>query len=221
MIAFIIPTYDNLEGLKTLVGQVLKLTDNVSVYVVEDGLKIETRKWLTSFNHDHMQGRLYWALHPENMGVAKSWNDGIAMAMHDGCTHFVLSNDDIELCDSWWNPFREAFEDGAHLVSLDQPCPVPIVTGWFFALDRKTIETVGLFDEQFTKFTSEDQDYAIRFKRSGLAYAKVWAPIVHHGSVTMKKVRKENPEFYKDVWNENWRKLRAKYPDLRMPDQSL
>ncbi len=212
MIAFIIPTYDNEEGLWTLIGQVREYTKDYRLYVVYDN---------PAKSFEPEGENVTSIIHKENKGVAASWNDGIQAALDDGCTHFVLSNDDIELCEGWWNPFREAFEDGAHLVSLDQPCPVPIVTGWFFALDRKTLETVGLFDEQFEKFTSEDQDYAIRYKKSGLPYAKVKVPIIHHGSVTMNKIKKVDPQYYKDTWNANWNKLRAKYPDVRMPDQTI
>lgn len=45
-LAILIPTYDNLEGLKTLVEQIYKYTQDFKLYVIEDGQKEETINWM-------------------------------------------------------------------------------------------------------------------------------------------------------------------------------
>jgi hypothetical protein len=146
--------------------------------------------------------------------IAKAWNDGIKAGLAIGCTHFAIFNDDIELCKGWWEACQAEFNKGAHMVCLDQPCPIEL-TGWFFVLNKECVERVGLFDEQFT-LTSEDTDYLFRFKDAGLKLAKVDLPVVHVGSTTVKKLDREK---FKEIRLENWEKLRKKYPNRRMPSQ--
>lgn len=201
--------------LKKLVGQIYKYTDDFKLYIVEDGQKRRTINWLfKKFNEEDKNFNVIQ--HGENKGVAKSWNDGLVEAYNDGCTHFAVINDDVELCENWAKEIKDKLKD-TNLVFLNQPSPIDF-TGWFFSFDRKTLETVGYFDEQFEKFTSEDYDWWIRFLNSGLKYSKINLPIIHHGSTTLNKL---DTDLFREVWNENWLKLRKKYPHRRFHEQLI
>lgn len=214
-LGIIIPTYDSLDTLKILVKQIYKYTKgDFKVYIVEDGQNKKTIKWLWSEAKKHEN--LEVILHPVNRGVGPSWNSGLDKALDDYCTHFAILNDDIELCKDWWETCLKEFKDNVHMVCLDQPCPIPM-TGWFFILDRHCIEEIGIFDEQFAPFTSEDADYWYRFQASGMKMVKVNLPVFHHGSHTINKIDRLK---FKEIWNDNWNKLRRKYPHISMQDES-
>lgn len=209
-LAIIIPTYDNLPMLKTLVKQIYKYTKKFNLYIIEDGQKKETIKYLSKFNKT--------IFHKKNEGVAKSWNEGLKAALKDKCTHFAIMNDDIELPPKWWEICQKEFPN-AHLVTLrSRRFPMAIMlAGWFFILDRTAIDKVGFFDEQFSPYFAEDTDYAIRYYESGLKYAVVDLKIIHHGGVTTYgKIKKNNSEKFRQIWNDNWMKLTKKYPRIRM-----
>lgn len=210
-LSVIIPTFNSLPTLKKLIASIYKHTKGqFQVYVIEDGQNDKTIKWLYG-----LKKPLSVHCHIQNKGIATSWNDGLQLAMDDYCTHFAILNDDVELCKDWWKDCQQVFKDNVHMVCLDQPSPIPL-TGWFFILDRECIENIGLFDEQFSPFCGEDHDYWLRFQQSGMKYAKVSLDIKHGGSTTVKKL---DSELYKQVRNDNWQRLRKKYPNMRFQAQ--
>src|SRR3972149_6563188 len=66
------------------------------------------------------------------------------------------------------------------------PGPTNTITGCNFSISRKTVETIGYFDERFRWVsTREDSDYGLRAHRTGLAIR--FAPdacLIHHRSVS-------------------------------------
>lgn len=222
MLGIIIPTYDNLEMLKTLVGQIYSLTDNFRLYIIEDGGKEDTISYLKSIKEDNFTP----IFHSKNEGVAKSWNDGLKSALNDGCDHLAVINDDIELCPGWWEECKKLFYSNVHLVCLpggENKSPfrqsVPL-TGWFFIIDRPAINRIGLFDENMAGFTSEDTDYAVRYALSGFRLAVADIPIKHYGSATINKIRKDNPTFYRETRQSNLYKLKEKHKNLKFYDHN-
>lgn len=216
-LAIIIPTYNSLETFKVLIEHVYRYTEgDFRVYVVEDAVDPKNVEYIKKLKHRNLEP----IFHEVNKGIAVSWNDGLKAALKDECTHFAVFNDDIELCEDWWESCQKEFEKGAHMVCLDQPCPFPL-TGWFFILDRYCLDEIGLFDEQFQGYTSEDADYFLRIQDRGLKYVRIPLKIFHHGSATLGKLKKESPEKFKEIWNDNWQRLRRKYPHKRMTDQSI
>lgn len=211
MIGIIIPTYDSLDTLKVLVDDVYKYTSGqFKVYIIEDGLRLDTTDYLCSLKNDNLKV----VLHKHNVGIAPSWNEGLVLAERDGCEHFAIFNDDIELCENWWERCKILFNNRTHLVGLSSPCPIPL-TGWFFILDRVCLYRVGYFDEQFLGYTAEDFDYYLRYKQAGFTLGKADIKIFHHGSKTMNKVKAVDPVAYKERLTENWWKLKNKHKNLR------
>lgn len=203
-LAVVIPTYDSLDTLKVLIKNIINYTDDYSFYVIEDGQKQETIDWLK-------REKINTIFHKENKGIAPSWNDGLRMAIKDNCTHFAILNDDIELPPNWWEECKKIFDLDAHCVSI-KPKSNCILVGWFFIIDKECIEKIGYFDEQFAPFCVEDDDYAYRIVNKRLKFGWVELNIFHHGSKTLKKIKKERPEFYEKVRQENNLKIAKKYP---------
>lgn len=138
--------------------------------------------------------------------VTEAWNYGLNKLKE--CDYFVISNDDIELCDGWWERFEEAFKTH-HFVSLETKHSF---SGWFFAMDKYCLDKVGYFDENMGIF-AQDDDYAIRLKLAGIKIIKIDVPIKHYGSVTINKLDSEK---IKEQRIEDWNKLRNKYPNMKM-----
>ena len=210
-IACIIPTFDLLDMLKVLVKNIFDYTSGgYQVYVVENGQKEVTIAWLKTQN-------VKTILNETNRGTSASWNAGIKEALKDGCTHFALLSDDTELPPHWWDKCRKEFENGSHLVSAESPSRHAhcIYSGWFYIIDKETLDKVGYMDEQFFPFYFEDLDYSQRFEQSGLKYSMADIEVIHHDSATIiGNFRKNNPDFYTKVYRRNKRKFRAKYPHL-------
>lgn len=197
-LAIIIPTYDNLEMLRPLIGQL----KGFNVYVVEDGQKQETIDWLKTQD-------VTCIFHEKNKGVSPSWNDGLKRAEKDGYSYFAIFNDDIVLPDNWFTECKTTFEsNNAHFVSLYP------MSGWFFILDKVCLEKIGYFDEQFAPFCVEDDDYFERIRLHNINHAYVNINVIHHGSATINKIDKK---FVQDTKASNWHKFRKKYPKKVMP----
>ena len=204
MIACIIPTYDSLPTLKKLVKNIFDYTEDFRIYVIEDGQKKATLNWLKKQD-------IYTIGHHENKGVAVSWNDGLRQAKADGCTHFAVMNDDIELPPDWQKCLKEFKR--AHLVSIKTDLPNTVIAGWFFVLDLEALDKVGYFDEQFSPFFWEDIDYGVRYQRSRLAYSIINLNIFHHGGITTYGKMKDKQ---KAVFELNRTRFQKKYPDIRL-----
>lgn len=214
-LGIIIPTYDSLDTLQVLIKNIFDYTDgDYQIYVVEDGQKQETIDWLET------QDKIKKIYHKENKGVAPSWNDGIKVAEEDGCTHFAIFNDDIEIPENWWKDCRIKFDGSVHLVTHVSDVKTRYIfislhiSGWFFIIDKFCLEKIGYFDEQFAPFCSEDDDYFERYKQSGMKRAIVNIDIFHHGSKTLKKL---DHNLFITTKKENWRKYRQKYPLKKIP----
>ena len=205
----VIITYDLLDMLKVLVQNIFDYTTgDYIVYVVENGQKEETIEWLKTQNVK--------TILETNRGLSISWNLGIKEALKDGCTHFALLSDDIELPPYWWDVCRGEFEKGSHLVSVEAGLKHIIYSGWFYIIDRVALDKVGYMDEQFTPFYFEDLDYSQRFKLSGLKHSMADINVIHHGSATiLGNIKKNKPEYFMQVYRTNRRRFKNKYPHLK------
>jgi O-antigen biosynthesis protein len=208
-LGIIILTLDLLPMLQSLVKSIFEYTTgDFQIYIVENGQKKETIKWLKTQN-------VKTILHETNKGITPSWNDGLKAAVVDDCTHFAILEDDIEISPGWWDACKKEFENGSHLVSVDAGLKHIIFSGWFFIIDKEALDKIGYMDEQFVPFYFEDLDYSQRFEQSGLKYSMANTKVIHHGSMTIvKNIQKNNPTYFTKVYRANKKRFRAKYPHL-------
>lgn len=208
-LGIVIPTFDLLDRLKVLLGNVFDYTTgDYVVYVVENGQKAETLEWLQTQDVKVIPNRI-------NRGTSASWNQGMKRAILDGCTHFAILSDDTELPPNWWDVCKAEFENGSHLVSVDAGLSNIIFSGWFLVVDLELVEKVGYWDEQFF-FYFEDLDYSQRVEKSGLRYSMAPINVIHHDSATIRgQFEKDKPDFFRSVYKDSKGKFRAKYPHLK------
>ncbi len=204
-LCILILTCNSLDTLKVLVEQVKSRTNSsYRLYIVEDGQRRDTIDYLNT-----LKGvTVIW--HKKNKGIAPSWNDGLKQAYADGCSHFVVMNDDIEVPKNWWNDCKEIVEQ-VSFCDLNQPSPRGI-TGWFFILDRECIDKVGYFDEGFAPYLGEDDDYYFRVRAERIKRGRVDIDVFHHGSATLNKF---GVEALKKQSANALSRLREKYPNKR------
>ena len=161
----------------------------------------------------------------ENRGLARSWNDAIAMSTEYGCRDFLILNDDLFFYEGGYNKLMGFYHQtingnapygiitalgretgNSPLAGTDQPqsfaCSV---------LTRHAISRVGYFDENFFPAYFEDSDYVARMKRSHLETALLKEVIIEHArSSSLRasdKIRdqyslhwKRNEEYYNSKW---------------------
>ena len=212
-LAVIIPTFNLLDILKELIKSVVDYTNgDYQIYVIENGQKEETIKWLKS------QENIKAILNDDNGGTARSWNAGIDEGLKDGCTHFALLSDDITISDGWWDACLKEFDSGSHVVSAydKNQHPHVVFLGWFFLIDKEALDKIGYVDEQFYPFLFEDLDYSQRLVESGLKYSKADTKVVHLGSLTIGgQFNKKSPRNYHRIYRDNKQRFREKYPYLK------
>lgn len=113
--------------------------------------------------------------YPKNLGVPKSWNDGVREAQFDYI--FILNNDlrirdpkFIEKCIEALDAERcivgTVLRDANELTRYKGRC-VPYLQGEFLAVKRETFDEIGLFDEDFSPFLFEDAEFSARATMHG------------------------------------------------------
>lgn len=233
-ISIVIPTYTNLEGLRTLLTSIREYTDlsNCEIIIVANGAPRETQTVLHSVG---LAGKILWFDNP--IGFSRACNAGIKESQAE---LIVLLNDDCTLLpqarNHWVNLLSEPFADpqigvtGSHKL-YDQDTQHEFVIFFCAMLRRSMLEQVGALDESLSPFYGEDIDLCIRAERAGWKCEAVggdtqlvpvpdsdhlpewkrakWVnqfPIAHEGEMTLSQL----PE-HVEVVERNRAKLRAKY----------
>lgn len=97
----------------------------------------------------------------ENIGVARSWNAG-AIRVLNGIDYLILVSATMV--------FKKGMLDFISYLELNlNPYGLETQHGWHcIAIGRKTLETIGLFDENFYPAYYEDSDYIRRMELAGI-----------------------------------------------------
>lgn len=131
--------------------------------VIDDGSPL-----LTGFTRDFATT---YIRHEKPMGIAPSWNDGMAVARGE---YLVFINDDILVCPGWLEAMNLAFSQSNCGVSGPMhagPLVTPMIVtgtsaenykffpGYCFMVSREAAAKIGKFDETFVPYNGEDTDY--------------------------------------------------------------
>jgi len=148
------------------------------------------------------------------------------------CTNewILISNNDTEYVDGWLSEMLKQFEKDNELLSMSPYCPIWNVhknnfkekkevfyghrtsyelTGWSILLNRKVIDIIGNFDEQFS-FWYQDNDYSMNLQKHKIKHGLVKNSIVlhhlskSHGLVDPKKQNEMTHGLSKN-FNKKWR----------------
>lgn len=166
-IGLVVPVYKNFEGFADL----MRTVDTPVVPIVIDNWR-------------------------SNLGVSKSWNEGIRQAIGLGCDLTLICNDDILFYEGTIAKLRSAvWNCGFDLVTpvnvRDQALTNNLAMNehpdfsCFMIQPESFTGKFGWFDENFTPAYFEDNDMAYRIKLAGGTYAaRTDAGHFHQGSVT-------------------------------------
>ena len=86
-------TYNSVDVLKGFLDSTFKQTfQNFVIYIIENNSQDNTLTVLEKYNDE----RIVLIKNSENVGVAKANNQGIKLALKDGCSQVLIINNDIE-----------------------------------------------------------------------------------------------------------------------------
>ncbi len=151
-------------------------------------------------------------LNPENLGIARAWNQGIKAARG---REICIINNDLVLTRDWLGKLLGYLEEhpeagivSPHVFDGEPPADLAACAaaheasrgheeedgfhGCCFLLTRPLLEAVGLFDEQFEVATWEDVDYRHRARLAGFeARVTHRSVIYHYGSKTIQDLSQQ------------------------------
>ncbi len=143
-----------------------------------------------------------------NRGLAKSWNEGISLAINSGKEVILVINDDVEFIeggfDLWVDYILENKDSGLVFVTGEEPQDDGTVIYQSqnfacFAFGKQAIELVGAFDENFTPAFYEDFDYFVRAQLAGIKISVDDRVLCRHRRSSTQKndsgIREKLPEF--------------------------
>jgi hypothetical protein len=123
----------------------LKLTCPITFQILNQGNPISKK------TQNHIKCKI---INCDNKPLAKAWNWCVSQSP----TEWVLiSNDDVEFTTGWWEAFQKYKE--RYLWIGPSHC---------FCINKKLFKKIGPFDENFSYFGFEDDDYLIRMRKSKL-----------------------------------------------------
>lgn len=224
----LIVTHDQLSYLQQCVASIREHTEDYQIYVWDNASGPEAQEWLES------QPDIISTRSETNQGFIIPNNRLIAQG---GNPVVILLNDDT-VVRAGWDKAMIGFMQ-AHDVAqvgyiggwLDKTGKgklfgwggeVDYIPGWCFAIQRKTYEEIGLFDENHLRFAyCEDADFSLRLTETGRRiHALHLDLVIHFENTTIKKVAQNedcrasfeaNHAFMRQRWAERLAVSRCPY----------
>lgn len=138
---------------------------------------VETIKPIEQFNYNRFL----------NLGLEKCHNDWI-----------ILSNNDVTYTTNWFTNLMSEHDKDPELLSMcpyepnwhKQYYPIAVdvnygyssktfITGWCIIINKKVVERIGKFDEQFA-FWYQDDDYGRTIQKHNIKHAMIKSSVVYH-----------------------------------------
>jgi hypothetical protein len=175
-----------LRSIDTDVGEIIVIDNGDCIHEVPEGIPDFTHVWPGY-----------------NMGVSASWNHVIKMRTH--APWWALAGFDVEFAAGDLARLGEHMEDRGGMALL---------AGFnAFGLDRNTVRSVGLFDENFVPAYFEDNDYDYRARLAEIEFHSLPAGLSHQISSTLRSSAHNqrqnqfsfplNWEYFRQKWGGN------------------
>ena len=203
MISIIIPTFNNLFFTQQIIGLIQQTTKiGYELIIVDNG---STEQGMPEYLDQINDGCAKVIFNSENLGVAKAWNIGIAIAEGE---YIAILNNDILIGNDCLERMQKVMDNNPdiwclspaftrltmpenwHELELKQrSVPEQIVNsgkGFFFMFRREIIEKIekpkeGYFiDEQFNMLWYEDTDVFLRMENAGHPPKSINTILIHH-----------------------------------------
>lgn len=225
-IAIIIPAVNCLEYSKKTIESI-KTEHEYEIIFINNGSTDGTLEWLQT------QKTIITYNNPIVNGLAEIWNMGIKRAIRDGCSLFLILNNDIVLAPTTIDNLVKKFRKGKYIMVTGvnhhegmEP-PEKIMETSFpydeneldrehpdfscFLIDKNTIDKIGFFDENYRIAYFEDSDYHARIALAGeKAISTTSAAYYHHASKTvqenehLKNIVHQAFEYNKNYFIKKW-----------------
>ncbi len=168
----------------------------------------------------------------ENRGLARSWNDAIALAAQNSCTDFLLLNDDLFFYEDGYQRF---VTEAKRIIQSDRDVglitPMGLESGssphsgevhlQMFAcsiVTRNALEKVGYFDQTFFPAYFEDSDYSTRMRRVGLSQVIVEETLVEHARSSTLRANSGLKARHEEEFTRNRAYFQRKWGDYTKPE---
>lgn len=134
-----------------------------------------------------------------NKGNAQAWNQGLKLASGDT---LLLCDNDVEFAKDWHKiPIEDDEIVFPRTWCREEDNPTEKLSGFFWLMNRKTFEKLGLVSEEYGLANFEDTDYFINAQKNGVKLkCKDTVTIKHYGRATCDKV-----DWVKDNYDKNER----------------
>jgi len=184
------------EVLQATIASVREKSTDYELIIVDDG-----SPFATGFLKEEAD---IYIRHNKNMGIAPSWNDGVAVARGE---YVVVINDDILVPHQWLEKLAEVNLNGISSPNngYDGVSAYKWYPGYCFCLSRYAIEKIGRFDEQFVPFNFEDTDYWTRALKDNVPMVRADFNVWHKEGDVIHKLK------YDEVSKENHEKFIKKH----------
>jgi len=224
----VIPTLNCLEYTKQTLN-CLALAEPFGTMIIDNGSVDGTREWLRA-NIKTPNFFLFEA--KQNLGVSGSWNYGIQFGLEVlGVDYIFILNNDILLLPQTLDLMLEVLKksDVGLTSAFNVSDKTPDEKNFFelkipedktlteapdfscFAVNRRVIEKVGLFDEAFYPAYFEDNDYHYRMRLEGLKALKVHKALYFHFGSRTRIMDKEFREYLDARYSANREYYRSKW----------
>ena len=161
-----------------------------------------------------------------NRGLARSWNDGLHLAMEAGCQAALLLNDDLVFREKGYAEFADTIAavraistDVAYVTPLGLETGASLLAGQVIAqqfaccaISPEAVERVGYFDENFFPAYYEDVDYDRRCRLLGMSiHVHQQVLVEHERSATHRSMSDEDKTFIDARFQANKRYFERKW----------
>lgn len=166
------------------------------IIFIDNGSTDGTKEWLNT------RTDIISYKDPENSGVAACWNLGIKRAMEDGCSLFLVLNNDLILSPTTVDNLVEKMGTGKYVMAtgvnqqegLEKPQDMMEKYVEYdeseldnehpdfscFMINKNTIDKIGWFDEHYYIAYFEDNSYHARIVLSGEKAVSCGSAIYYH-----------------------------------------
>lgn len=208
----VIPIINNLEMTQQAINSV-KTKYTFAVHIIDQDSDQRTQDWYNM----RQNSKDFWVhRYSPKVSLSEAWNRGVKESLSDpDCDYMFVINNDVLFHEQTIDNLIDALNETSyamvtcnnvapHVPGIDEFYKMQIpddfdytkpITDWreegpdfsSFLINRKTIEDIGWFDENFYPCFWEDCEYHARILRLG-GHAKriARAPFYHYGSITAK-----------------------------------
>ena len=179
---------NSISNLKRLIESIDYPTEILSIIINNENFEtlIEIKNFCTDNKNPHID-KIEISYHPSNLGCPASWT--YHFKQYPKSSFFIKADDDIQFSPGELERMVSEISSGIDMVFYSSSSTKYAL----FGITKKTLNEVGLFDENLYPCNYGDDDYNIRLKIAGISEKNLTQISYHVGSGTTGNL--EDPNF--------------------------